>query len=98
MTEANGLLIPPVPSRYIAQVDDKYVRQLHHTSKGSHRSKQQQQLPPGQQQLQEKQQLTPPSSVTSQSSLYHGKVIAGTSASSGTAPGLKEFKAVAKGT
>ncbi|XP_065075386.1 uncharacterized protein beat-VII [Ochlerotatus camptorhynchus] len=73
-------------------VEDKYVRHFHHTPKGSHRSKQLQQS----QQLQEKQQLTPPSSVTSQSSFHHGKVVAGTSASSGPASGLKEFKAVAR--
>ncbi|XP_021694488.1 uncharacterized protein LOC5572379 [Aedes aegypti] len=85
------------------QVEDKYVRQLHHTPKGGHRSKQQLQQPPSQQL--DKQQLTMPSLVTSQSALYHGKVIAGTSASSGsggsttggtTSHSLKELKAVAK--
>lgn len=87
-----------------SQVEDKYVRQLHHTPKGGHRSKQQLQQPPSQQL--DKQQLTMPSLVTSQSALYHGKVIAGTSASSGssgsttggtTSHSLKELKAVAKG-
>lgn len=92
------------------QVEDKYVRQLHHTPKGGHRSKQQQlqQLPGGggsPSQPLDKQQLTMPSLVTSQSALYHGKVIVGTSGigvSSGGGAGttshtLKELKAVAKG-
>lgn len=91
------------------QVEDKYVRQLHHTPKGGHRSKQQQlqQLPGGggsPSQPLDKQQLTMPSLVTSQSALYHGKVIVGTSgigvSSAGgagtTSHTLKELKAVAK--
>lgn len=93
------------PSR--TQVEDKYVRQLHHTPKGGHRSKQQQlqQLPGGGGSPPDKQQLTMPSLVTSQSALYHGKVIVGTSgigvSSAGgagtTSHTLKELKAVAKG-
>lgn len=95
---------PSLPSR--TQVEDKYVRQLHHTPKGGHRSKQQQlQQLPGGGSPPDKQQLTMPSLVTSQSALYHGKVIVGTSgigvSSAGgagtTSHTLKELKAVAKG-
>lgn len=61
------------------QVDDKYVRQLHHSSKNSHRS---QQSKTAQLALSPSQQQTIPSYVSQSQSVYHGRVIAG--ASSGT--------------
>ncbi|XP_058836192.1 uncharacterized protein LOC131692868 [Topomyia yanbarensis] len=58
------------------QVDDVHVRQLHHSTKNSHRSKQQQ---------------TMPSSATASQSVYHGKVIVGSPAGTGSGGGSSGF-------
>ncbi|XP_055617439.1 uncharacterized protein LOC129762865 [Toxorhynchites rutilus septentrionalis] len=72
------------------QVDDSHVRQLHHGSKISQRSKQQQQ-----QQHHQQQQTLPPSSM-----YQHGKVVVDSSSSGGSLIGtgnsLKDLKAKAK--